>query len=153
MQYFILFAIVSIVLALAASPVAAYTSKYSKEAETPHSEVMPDIPLMQGLEEAAPQADPKNPEQLATPNQTTFTGGGNDKQARSYYDAALRAQGWKLADPAMRDVYVNDAGDRMEMAIFFNGTTTVTFRRTPAATTQETPAEGEQNVTPRPDGE
>ncbi len=149
MQYFIPLALL---LALSASPANAYTSKYGKKDETPHSAVLTDIPVMQGLQEMPQPADKKDPEKLANPNQTSFSGGGNDKQARTYYDGQLRAQGWKLADPAVRDVYVNDAGDRLEMAIFFNGTTTVTFRRTPAAP-QEAPAEGEQNVPPRTDGE
>lgn len=100
--------------------------------DQPHSQVMNDIPLMDGMQEAAPEMDAQNPGQLKDPNQTTATITGNDMMVNSYYNEQLRRKGWKPLNPQNPNVYVNDKGETLRVdAEFADGKTTVKLNRTP----------------------
>jgi len=101
--------------------------------DEPHSAVMEDIPLMEGMEEAPPEKDPENPGKLKDPNQTTATITGNDMMVNSYYNEQLRRKGWKTLNAQNPNVYVNDKGETLRVdSEFVNGKTTVKLNRTPA---------------------
>jgi hypothetical protein len=100
--------------------------------DQPHSQVMEDIPLMDGMEEAAPEMDAENPGQLKEPNQTTATITGNDMMVNSYYNEQLRRKGWKPLNAQNPNVYVNDKGETLRVdSEFVDGKTTVKLNRTP----------------------
>jgi hypothetical protein len=99
--------------------------------DQPYSQVMEDIPLMEGMEEAPPEMDAQNPGQLKDPNQTTATITGNDMMVNSYYNEQLRRKGWKPLNPQNPNVYVNDKGETLRVdSEFTSGKTTVKLNRT-----------------------
>lgn len=101
--------------------------------DQPHSQVMEDIPLMDGMQETAPEMDAQNPGQVKDPNQTTATITGNDMMVNSYYNEQLRRKGWKPLNAQNPNVYVNDKGETLRVdSQFENGKTTVKLNRTPA---------------------
>lgn len=109
--------------------------------DQPHSQVMEDIPLMDGMEEAAPEMDAKNPGQLKEPNQTTATITGNDMMVNSYYNEQLRRKGWKPLNAQNPNVYVNDKGETLRVdSEFTDGKTTVKLNRTPPQQKQKSAA-------------
>ncbi len=101
--------------------------------DQPHSQVMDDIPLMDGMQEAAPEMDAQNPGQLKNPNETTAVITGNDVMVNSYYNEQLRRKGWKPLNAQNPNVYVNDKGETLRVdSEFVDGRTTVKLNRTPA---------------------
>ncbi len=126
MKNFILTA--AALLALSAPALAAHP--YGDD-EQQHSQVMEDIPLMDGMQETAPEHDDKN--QLKEPNQTSAVVTGNEQMVKSYYNEQLLRKGWKPLKAQNPNVYVNDKGETLRVdADMADGKTTLKLNRTPA---------------------
>lgn len=101
--------------------------------EQQHSQVMEDIPLMEGMQETTPEHDAENPGQLKDPNQTSAVVTGNEQMVKSYYNEQLLRKGWKPLNAQNPNVYVNDKGETLRVdADMADGKTTLKLNRTPA---------------------
>lgn len=122
---------------LAATPAEA-GQPYAKDQQ--FSTIMPDLPLMQGMEELPPEKDPSNPAKLKNPNQTKAVVGGIHRQVTTYYQQEFWSNGWKNKSPGTPNVFVKD-GETITMTTeFSDGKTTVTFTR------QKAGSDGQNNT-------
>lgn len=123
MQFIVLFISAALLVATPAWAGPPYTK------DQQFSTVMPDLPLMQGMEELPPEKDPKDPSKLKNPNETKAVVGGIHRQAVTYYQQEFWSQGWKNKNPGTPNVFVKD-GETITMTTeFSDGKTTVTFTR------------------------
>ncbi|MBI1216116.1 MAG: hypothetical protein GC185_09900 [Alphaproteobacteria bacterium] len=132
----ILAAIVALVMQF---PAAAHAQQkpHSPGDKTVYSDAIPDLPLMDGMKEQAPDKDAQDQQQQASgpgdvplPKSTTAQVQGNDKQVITYYHQKLTDMGWKPTDSTMH-TYTRDGKTMSINTDYRNGNTTVQFQVVP----------------------